>query len=65
MVPDSNLRLNPDNVTRLQAACNPLTDDGNHGIDHYLFVKDIKEILFQFAITTCCLKYMACTHIFV
>ncbi len=41
MVPDSNLRLNPDNVTRLQSACNPLTDDGNHGIHHYLFVRDL------------------------
>ncbi len=44
VVPDSNLRLNPDNVTRLQAACNPLTDDGNHGIDHYLFVRDFISV---------------------
>ncbi len=28
----------------LQAACNPLTDDGNHGIDHYLFVRDFISV---------------------
>lgn len=44
IVPESNLTLNPDNVTRLHAACNPLTDDGNHGIDHYLFVIDFISV---------------------
>ncbi len=44
VVPDSNLRLNPNNVTHLQAACNPLTDDGNHIIDHYLFVRDFISV---------------------
>lgn len=39
-VTESNLRLNPDNATRLQAACNPLTVKSNR----YLFVRDFMSV---------------------
>lgn len=37
-VPESTLTVNQENITRLQSQCDPLTDDGNHGIEHYLYV---------------------------
>lgn len=39
-VTESNLTLNPDNATHLQAACNPLTDDSNC----YLLVRDFMPV---------------------
>lgn len=43
-VPESNLTLNPDNITRLQVVCNPLTDDSNCGINHFIFVRDFISV---------------------
>ncbi|KAL3882057.1 hypothetical protein ACJMK2_028432 [Sinanodonta woodiana] len=40
-VPFINVLLNPDALNHLQTLCDPLSDDGNHGINHFLNVKSV------------------------
>ncbi|KAL3864604.1 hypothetical protein ACJMK2_006269 [Sinanodonta woodiana] len=40
-VPFINVLLTPDALNHLQTLCDPLSDDGNHGINHFLIVKSV------------------------
>ncbi|KAL3847261.1 hypothetical protein ACJMK2_018182 [Sinanodonta woodiana] len=40
-VPFINALLTPDALNHLQTLCDPLSDDGNHGINHFLIVKSV------------------------
>lgn len=38
IVPESTVNVRQQNLTYLQTNLDPLSDDGNHGIEHYLFI---------------------------
>ena len=41
VVPETAIYLTPDQLTVLEQSINPLEEDGNHGINHYLNALDI------------------------
>ena len=43
VVPETAIYLTPDQLTVLEQSINPLEEDGNHGINHYLNALDILE----------------------